>query len=227
MTKPDRLFELIQLLRRGKKPVTAEHLSNLLEVNIRTIYRDIATLQSMRVPIEGEAGVGYIMRKGYDLPPLMFTTEEIEAVTVGLALLRRTGDRGLVNAAQSVMRKISDVLPDDAEEPDALSLLVSDFGVQDIVNINVEALRAAIRKEHKIWITYFDAKSKSTQRKLLPIGLFYYVEVVTLVAWCELRQDFRNFRLDRIAELKVLDENFKPHGAKLRHEWRTAQELRR
>lgn len=223
MTKPDRLFELIQLLRRAKKPVTAEHLSAVLEMNIRTIYRDIATLQSMRVPIEGEAGVGYIMRKGYDLPPLMFTVEEIEAVTVGLALLRRTGDRGLIAAAQSVMQKISDVLPDDADEPDELSLLVSDFGVQDILNVDVDALRAAIRGEQKIWIAYFDAKNKSSKRKLLPIGLFYYVEVVTLVAWCELRNDFRTFRLDRIAELKLMDESFKPNGAKLRREWRTAQ----
>jgi predicted DNA-binding transcriptional regulator YafY len=223
MTKPDRLFELIQLLRRAKQPVTAEHLSALLEVNIRTIYRDVATLQSMRVPIEGEAGVGYIMRKGYDLPPLMFTTEEVEAVTVGLALLKRTGDRGLIRAAQSVMQKISEVLPDDAEEPDDLSLLVSDFGVQDITNIDVEALRAAIRNEQKIWIAYFDAKNASSRRTLLPIGLYYFVEVITLVAWCELRKDFRNFRLDRIANMKVLDDSFKPNGAKLRREWKATQ----
>jgi predicted DNA-binding transcriptional regulator YafY len=201
-------------------------LSVLLEVNIRTVYRDIATLQSMRVPIEGEAGVGYVMRAGYDLPPLMFTTEEVEAVTVGLALLKRTGDRGLMRAAQSVMRKISDVLPEDADEPDELSLLVSDFGVQNIANVDVEALRAAIRNEQKIWIAYFDAKSKSTRRTLLPIGLYYFVEVVTLVAWCELRKDFRNFRLDRIAEMKVLNDSFKPNGARLRREWRAAQEFR-
>jgi predicted DNA-binding transcriptional regulator YafY len=223
MTKPDRLFELIQLLRRAKKPVTAEHLSNLLEVNIRTIYRDIATLQSMRVPIAGEAGVGYIMRLGYDLPPLMFTTEEVEAVTVGLALLKRTGDRGLIRAAQSAMQKISDVLPDHAEEPDELSLLVSDFGVKDIANVDVEALRTAIRNEQKIWIAYFDAKNAASRRTLLPIGLYYFVEVVTLVAWCELRHDFRNFRLDRIADLKVLDDSFKPNGARLRREWKRLQ----
>lgn len=226
MTKPARLFELIQMLRRAKMPVTADHLSNLLEVNVRTIYRDIATLQSMRVPIEGEAGVGYVMRKGYDLPPLMFTTEEIEAVTVGLALLRRTGDRGLVAAAQSVMQKISDVLPDDAEEPDELSLLVSDFGVQDILNVDLDALRAAIRGECKIWISYSDANNIISQRTLRPIGLHYYVEVVTLVAWCELRNDFRSFRLDRIAELRVSNESFKSDGAKLRRQWREQQEHR-
>jgi predicted DNA-binding transcriptional regulator YafY len=223
MTKPDRLFELIQLLRRSKKPVTAEHLSAVLEVNIRTVYRDIAALQSMRVPIAGEAGVGYVMQSGYDLPPLMFTTEEIEAVTVGLALLKRTGDRGLIRAAQSVMLKISDVLPDDAEGPDELSLLVSDFGVQDISNVDVEALRAAIRNEQKIWIAYFDAKNVSSRRTLLPIGLYYFIEVVTLVAWCELRQDFRNFRLDRIADMKVLEASFKPNASKLRREWRQTQ----
>jgi predicted DNA-binding transcriptional regulator YafY len=224
MTKPDRLFELIQRLRRAKKPVIADRLAEALEVNVRTIYRDIATLQAMRVPIDGEAGVGYVMRKGYDLPPLMFTTEEVEAITVGLALLRRTGDRGLIRAAAGVMHKISDVLPEETEAPDELSLLVSHFGVADITNIDVDTLRATIRAQDKIHLTYFDSKNQSTRRRVLPLGLYYYVEVVTLLAWCELRQDFRNFRLDRIAKMDVLEESFKPHGARLRREWREREE---
>jgi predicted DNA-binding transcriptional regulator YafY len=223
MTKPERMFDLIQRLRRAKKPVIADRLAAEMEVNVRTIYRDIATLQAMRVPIEGEAGVGYVMRKGYDLPPLMFTTEEVEAITVGLALLRRTGDRGLIRASTGVLHKISAILPEETGGPDELSLLVSDFGVADITNIDVDVLRATIRDQTKIHIIYFDGNNTSSRRKVLPLGLYYYVEVVTLLAWCELRQDFRNFRLDRIANLDVLKDSFKPHGARLRLLWRERQ----
>ena len=111
MSRSDRMFEIIQLLRRAEKPMTAQALADALEVVPRTIYRDIAVLQGMRVPIEGEAGIGYVMRRGFDLPPLMFTAEEVEAIVVGLALLRRTGDLGLQAAAGRVSGKIAEVLP--------------------------------------------------------------------------------------------------------------------
>lgn len=223
MTKADRFFELIQLLRRAKRPITADWLAGELEVTARTIYRDIATLQAMRVPIDGEAGIGYVMRRGYDLPPLMFSAEEQEAITVGLALLSRTGDRGLIKASKSVLAKIGEVVPDDAEGPPDGALMVSGWGIDEIANIDTEALRRAIRDQYKLHIVYFDAKGRNTRRTVLPIGVTYYVEVATLVAWCELRQDFRNFRLDRMAALTVTDESFHPHGNRLRREWRAQQ----
>src|SRR5215470_19763004 len=114
MGRSNRMFEVIQVLRAARKPLTAQEIAERLEVNKRTIYRDIAALQAMRIPIEGEAGVGYVMRRGFDLPPLMFDADEVEAIVVGLALLRRTGDAGLQMAAESVAAKIADVLPIEA-----------------------------------------------------------------------------------------------------------------
>jgi predicted DNA-binding transcriptional regulator YafY len=224
MSRSDRLFEIIQLLRRAKRPLTADRLAETLEVATRTIYRDIAALQAMRVPIAGEAGVGYLMRPGFDLPPLMFSSDEVEAIVVGLALLRRTGDRGLQHAARSVGRKIGDVVPKELEATISRpSLYVSDFGAAP--SIDLQRLRGAIRAERKLALVYMDSESHETRRTVLPLAIFYYVEAVVLVAWCELRDDFRHFRVDRIAHCIELDDRFKARGDELRERWRAAYKV--
>ena len=219
MGRSNRLFEVIQLLRRASKPMTAQRLAERLEVTKRTIYRDIVALQSMRIPIEGEAGIGYMMRRGFDLPPLMFDADEVEAIVVGLALLQRTGDRGLNLAAESVAAKIADVLP--AETGRAMrrnSLTVSSWGTAT-TGLDMKAVRRAIREERKLRLDYIDGGARSTLRTVKPIAVVYYVEVTVLAAWCELRDDFRHFRVDRIAACKHLSARFTGEGDGLRTLW--------
>jgi predicted DNA-binding transcriptional regulator YafY len=220
MSRSDRLFEIIQLLRSAKAAVTARDLGAALEVTPRTIYRDIVALQSMRVPIEGEAGIGYVMRPGFDLPPLMFSAEEIEAIIVGLALLRRTGDIGLEVAAASIGRKISQVLPQERERKfDRAGLYVSSWGASPPAAVDLRVLRRAIRDEEKLRITYANQQGRQTKRTVRPLAIIYYVEVNLLAAWCELRRDFRHFRLDRIAACRTTGRRFIGQGEKLRGQW--------
>ncbi|MGB1311149.1 MAG: helix-turn-helix transcriptional regulator [Leucothrix sp.] len=213
MSKTDRLFEIIQILRSRNHSVTAEELAEELEVSKRTIYRDIQALQAMRTPIDGEAGVGYMMRSGYDLPAINFNANELEAIVVGLNLLARTGDKGLQQAARSVANKIEAV----REKTD--SLVVSDWGVELPNTVDVEQLRGAIRDEQKLRIHYRDEAGNESQRRVMPIAVVYYIEVVVLAAWCELREDFRHFRVDRIVQTELLDEYFRGEGSRLRQQW--------
>ncbi len=220
MARSDRLFEIIQLLRRRKRVVTAQWIAEQLEVTPRTIYRDIAALQAMRVPIEGEVGVGYLMRDGFDLPPLMFDAEEVEAISVGLALLNRTGDRGLVKAATRVARKIADVVPHQvARQLGGFQSQVSTYGIKLPSAIEMPRLRQAIRENTKIRIAYTNSKGVESLRTLMPIVIFYYVEVALLVAWCELRNDFRQFRIDRIGSIQYLEDTFLNVADELRNRW--------
>ena len=220
------MFEIIQVLRRADQPVTSHELASSLEVTQRTIYRDVAALQAMRVPIEGEAGIGYIMRAGFDLPPLMFSSEEVEAIIVGLALLQRTGDIGLQDASNRVSAKIAEVLPDDLERNlEAPHLLVSSWGANPPRQVDLASVRQAIRQETKLQIIYEDAHDRRSERKIKPLAILYYVEVVLLTAWCELREDFRHFRLDRISFCKTLDERFPQEGDPLRALWRQQHDL--
>jgi len=220
VSRSERMFEIIQLLRSAKTPRTAASLAEALEVTPRTVYRDIAALQAMRVPIAGEAGVGYVMRRGFDLPPLMFSTEEVEAIVVGLALLRRTGDLGLLAAAESVGRKIALVLP---EEPGRRlheeSLQVSAWGAKP-PRIDLRLLRRAVHEEQKLYLVYEDEEGRRTERTVRPLAIVYYVAVNVLAAWCELRRDFRHFRLDRIQACAATGERFAREGEKLRASWR-------
>ncbi len=217
MRRATRLFEIIQMLRIAERPVTADQIAVALEVSPRTIYRDIAALQAMRTPIDGEAGVGYVMRRGYDLPPLNFDVEEIEALYVGLSLLSRTGDAGLKSAARRISRKI------DALGSDITSIMVSDWGAQEAKTVSASDLRNAIRNEQKLRLVYRDAGAAQTQRVVMPIGIAYYVEVVLLVGWCEMRGDFRQFRLDRMEDCLFLDEYFVGHGTELVRQWEAAR----
>ncbi|MEM9332064.1 MAG: YafY family protein [Pseudomonadota bacterium] len=210
MQRTDRLFEIINMLRAASKPLTAQMIADRLEVTTRTVYRHMATLQSMRIPIEGEAGVGYIMRPGYDLPPLNFDIEEREAIMVGLCLLKRTGDKNLQTAADRVFEKIGDTW----SEP--LGLQVSDWGIEQSDSSIFESLRKAVRNSEKLKIRYRSLDETESERHVLPLVLTYHVQVAVLGCWCELRGDFRHFRVDRISSIKSTGVFFANHASQLR-----------
>lgn len=216
MTRSTRLFDIIQILRSAEAPVTARALAEELEVTPRTIYRDVVALQAMRVPVEGEAGVGYVMRAGFDLPPLMFTPEELEALYVGMALLQRTGDAGLERAARRVGEKIVSALPG---EPPKVPLQVSGWNRIPQGGLEAETLREYIRAEAELVLSYTDLQGEVTKRTVLPIGLIYYIDVVVLAAWCTLRGAFRHFRIDRIGTCAPSGHSFAGHGDALRRRW--------
>jgi predicted DNA-binding transcriptional regulator YafY len=218
LRRADRLFDIIQLLRTASAPVTAAALAITLEVTPRTIYRDVATLQARRVPIEGAPGLGYVLQRGFELPPLMFTSEEIEAIVVGTRLLRRTGDVGLQDAASRVLSKVEVVLPETLRDYLASPIaFVSPHGAPAVDDLAV--IRTAIREERKLRIDYADEQGRRTSRTVWPFALAYYLAATVIGAWCELRDDFRHFRADRIQSLAVLDEGFPVPGQKLTADW--------
>ncbi len=218
MRRLDRLFEIIQILRSVNRSITADEIAQQLEVSVRTIYRDIQALQAMRTPIEGEAGVGYMMRQGYDLPPINFSADEVEAIIVGMSLISRTGDKKLLQAGSRVLQKI-DTVRDRLE-----SFQVSEWGATTPETIDPEILRNAIREERKLQLQYSDERQEITNRIVLPISIVYYIEVIVMVAWCELRNDFRHFRVDRILSCELLDQFFRRKGNQLRIQWKKEAE---
>ncbi len=207
MSRSHRMFEIIQLLRRASAPVTAQAIAAVLEVDKRTVYRDIAALSAMRVPIEGEAGVGYVMRGGFDLPPLMFTAEEAEAIALGLALLGRTRDGGLQKAAARVRRKLTDVLPLHIGPIETIPLRASTWSDIPEAQVDCGLIRQAIRQERKLRLVYRDADASVTTRTVRPLMLTYWVDGIVLAAWCELRNDYRHFRMDRMEDCAPLEES--------------------
>ena len=217
MSKTARFFEIIQILRSAPAPVLAQSMAGMLEVSVRTIYRDIAALQARQVPIYGQAGVGYELRKGYDLPPLNLDAEEAEAVAVGLKLVARTGDVDLWRAAGRASRKLNEVAPGTAR------LVPSTCGVEDVRNLDLGALRQAIREEQKVWLAYQDEKGRMSERVIWPLVLIYYVDCATVAGWCELRSDLRHFRADRVRECVFLEDGFQGKGAALRDQWEATQ----
>lgn len=220
MRRADRLFDIIQTLRGKTQPTTAAALAQKLEVATRTIYRDIATLQARRIPIEGEPGLGYMLQRGFDLPPLMFTMEEIEAITVGANLVHRIRDPKLREAAESVLSKLQHSVPKELR-----SYLVSPrFYVSegDIVRpegIELLDVRNAIRACRKIAITYIDEQQRRSRRTIWPIATVYYVDVTLIAAWCELRGDFRHFRADRIVQSEALEERYAADSSLMMADW--------
>src|SRR5215469_5305041 len=220
MRRADRLFDIIQALRTARHPVTAAALAEQLEVTDRTIYRDIAALQGSRVPIEGAPGLGYVLRRGYDLPPLMFTSEEADAIAIGVRLLRRLRDPKLQQAAESVLSKLAVVVPEPLQ-PHLVSapIYVSDGDAPPVTGVDPSALRDAIHGARKLAIAYIDEQGRRTHRTVRPVAMAYYVDVTVLGAWCELRNDFRNFRVDRISNAGLLDERFIAESGELLAEW--------
>lgn len=220
MRRGDRLFEIIQLLRGASRPMTAADIAGALEVTTRTIYRDVAALQARRVPIEGAPGVGYVLRRGFDLPPLMFTIEEVEAIAVGARLVRRTGDVSLQQAAESVLSKVTVILPEVLQgHLAAPPFFVSDFGVRASPVVDLSEIRGAIRNTRKVRIVYVDEQGRRSHRIIRPVAIAYYVQATLIAAWCELRQAYRHFRTDRIMSTKVLDEVFPADQGRLLKGW--------
>ncbi len=216
MRRADRLFQVIQLLRR-RNVVTAAWLAQELEVSERTIYRDISDLVTSGVPIEGEAGVGSILRRGFDLPPLMFTEPEIEAMVLGARVVTSWGDAGLARAAAEALARVEAVLPDRlrARLTDT-RLFAPAFHVPPAFAASLTTLRQAMDQRRKVRMSYTSGQAENTQRTVRPLGLFFWGKIWTLAAWCEMRVAFRNFRLDRINEATLGDRFEEEPGRTLR-----------
>ncbi|NIX77418.1 helix-turn-helix transcriptional regulator [Microvirga terricola] len=220
MRKASRLFEIIQILRLAKEPVTAAQMAEKLKVTPRSIYRDIAALQAMQVPVQGGRGIGYLLRSGFDLPPLMFSIEETEAMVLALALLERTGDVALKEAAKRVGQKIAGAMPPPLRQALGVNTLYAWGTVAPSPDgIDLGMVRSAIRDEQKIELDYRDEQGRATRRTIRPLAVIYYSETANVVAWCELRGDLRNFRADRVEASRPVDASFKGEGDELRRRW--------
>lgn len=205
MRRADRLFHLVQLIR-GRRLSTAAFLAKRLEVSERTVYRDIADLQHQGVPIEGEAGVGYRLGSGFDLPPLMFTQQEANALVASLRLAQAWLDPGMARDAEVALGKIFSVLSVSSRAAaESLPLYAPVMDPDVATQGKLQLLREAVQARRKLKVDYVDAAGKSSQRVLWPLGCFYWGSVWTLAAWCEARQDFRGFRVDRMARLELLE----------------------
>ena len=214
MRRADRLFEIIQLMRR-QRLVRARDLAEKLEVSERTIYRDVRDLMASRVPIEGEAGVGYALRSGFDLPPLMFDEHEIEALVLGARIIESWTDAKLAEAAGNVIAKVEAVIPERLRQHMAdTALLAPSRHRAEPITIDASELRRALRRRLKIHFHYRDSEDRPSARIVRPLALSFYGPVWLLASWCELRQDFRSFRLDRMSQVDVLDERFRPEPGK-------------
>jgi predicted DNA-binding transcriptional regulator YafY len=209
MRRAERLLQLLQILRRHRRPVTGDTIARELEVSLRTVYRDIAALIDDRVPIRGEAGVGYVLGEGFDLPPLMFTPDELEAVMLGLRWVARRGDTQLSRAAQDTVAKIGAVLPEKLRPFlfDA-ALVVPQFGKVIADSVDVGPFRTAIREGRKSQITYRAEDGKETERIIWPIAVAYFDAQRLIIGWCELRQAFRSFRTDRMIAHHLLEQKY-------------------
>ncbi len=214
MRRAERLFELVQLIR-CRRLSTAAWLAAKLEVSERTVYRDIADLMAQGVPIEGEAGVGYRMNAGFDLPPLMFTHDEARALVASVRLAQPRLDAALARQAEAALSKILAVLPAAARAAaESLPVYAPDFGVDEPTRARIEVLRVAIEARRTLQFGYLDAQGRRSERTVLPLGCFYWGEVWTLAAWCETRAGFRSFRVDRVGGLAVLEARFNDEPGK-------------
>ena len=214
MRRADRLFEIVHHLR-GRRLTTAAQLAEWLEVSDRTVYRDIADLLASGIPIEGEAGVGYRLQPNFELPPLMFTHNEVDALVAGARLIESWGGASLAAGARSAIAKISAVLPPDKRMTlEATPVHAPNFFINERMSQYMDDLRRAVNESRYVELHYTDIDAKESIRRVRPIGLFYWGDRWTLGAWCELRNDFRNFRLDRIATLVRVDECFKDEAGK-------------
>ena len=220
MARSQRLLELIQVLRQHRWPVSGQTLAEELGVSLRTIYRDIETLNGLGASIEGEAGIGFVLRPGFVLPPLMFSDEEIEALVLGSRFLAQRADEPLARAARNAIAKIAAVLPDDLRESIAGSgLLAGPAPPTEPQPSDLAPIRGAIRGERKLVLHYADRKGERTRRTVWPIALGYLEQVQVLAAWCELREDFRHFRTDRILALQQTDTRYPQRRRALMQAW--------
>jgi predicted DNA-binding transcriptional regulator YafY len=223
MSRAERLLDLIQVLRRHRNPVSGRHLAEVLGVSLRTLYRDIASLQAQGAPVEGEPGLGYVLRPGFTLPPLMFREEEIEALVLGMRWVAERADAPLASAARDALAKIAAVLPPDLRERlDASTLMVGPAEAAP-ERVDLAALRGAIRAQHKVAIRYRDAGGAESERVVWPFALGFFERVRVVVAWCEARKNFRHFRTDRMEALSLTGERYPRSRHALLREWRAVQ----
>ena len=221
MSRAQRLLDLIQVLRRHRHPVSGAALAEATGVSLRTVYRDIETLKAEGAHIDGEAGVGYVLRPGFMLPPLMFSEEEIEAIVLGSRWVHQRADKSLAGAAANVLAKIGAVLPQDLRETlDDSGLLVGPAETVSAGDAELPKIRQAIRRERKLTISYNDKDGAPTKRTVWPFALAFFEKVRVVVTWCELREDYRHFRTDRIATLTVNDKRYPRRRQALLKEWR-------
>ena len=218
MRRADRLFQIVQLLRRRRSTVTtAKEIARKLEISERTVYRDISDLVLAGTPIDGEAGVGYRIRPGYDLPPLMFDREEIQALVLGVRIVRQVGDPALARASESILSKVATVLPKELEPLLADTRLFATTRVRGSHAADALAVtREGLTAQRRIRMRYTDERGEATERTVRPLGVFFWGKTWTLAAWCEMRVGFRNFRLDRVGEATLLDRFEEEPGRTLR-----------
>ena len=214
MRRADRLFQIVQLIR-GRRLSTAAFLAGRLEVSLRTIYRDVADLQHQGIPIEGEAGVGYRLGAGFELPPLMFSQGEANALVAAARLAQTWVDGGMAREIEGALGKILSVLPPAARAAaEAQALYAPGSGLDTRAQAALQALREAVQSCHVVRLDYADVQGLPSLRRVRPLGCFYWGKVWTLSAWCERRDGFRGFRIDRIAAFEVLDERFRQEPGK-------------
>ena len=225
MSRAERLLELMQVLRRYRQPVSGRALADEVGISLRTLYRDIATLQGQGAVIDGEPGVGYVLRPGFMLPPLMFSEEEIEAIVLGSRWVAERGDRRLAGAATDALAKIAAVLPADLRDTLETSALFVAPGAAVGGDAELGAIRKAIRAERKLAIAYRDASGAETRRTIWPFALGFFERVRIVAAWCELRDDFRNFRIDRIASLVPKAARYPRRRQALLKDWRERESI--
>jgi predicted DNA-binding transcriptional regulator YafY len=224
MRRAERLLRIIQILRRHRRPVRGQLMAEEVEVSLRTLYRDIADMITDGVPIRGEAGIGYVLGEGYDVPPLMFNADELEAVMLGLRWVERRGDKDLARAAQDTIAKIGAVLPEPLK-PFLFDsgLLAPPIFTKTEDSVDVASLRQAIREQRKVELLYRDESGKDSVRVVWPIGISYFDAQRLLIAWCELRGDFRSFRTDRMTKATVSTVKYVERRKVLLKRWMDAR----
>jgi predicted DNA-binding transcriptional regulator YafY len=226
MSRADRLLRLVQLLRRYRAPVSAEVLAAELEVSARSIYRDVQTLREQGAAIDGEAGVGYVLKPGFLLPPLMFSEEELEALTLGLRLTAEHGDAGLERAAADVAAKLRAVLPKDLRALlESTGLLAGPARERPAESVDLAEIRRALRRERKAQIDYLDGRGAPSTRTIWPLALGFFERARVVVAWCEQRKDYRSFRTDRMRRWSTLTVPLPRPRQALLGEWRARENI--
>jgi len=228
MRRTERLFQIIQILRRKNAPVTGQELATELETSLRTLYRDMAELIAQRVPIRGEAGTGYVLDAGFDMPPLMLTTDELEAAVLGARWVAARGDVRLARGAEDLIAKLSVAVPADLQ-PVILDsgLLPVSFRRRSEDSFDVAVVREAIRSQKKIDMDYADEAGRVTRRTVWPFLIAYSDDIRMMCAWCELREDFRHFRTDRVRSIALQEKRFPERVARLRKRWEAGREAER
>ena len=220
MNRTERLFALMDALRRHRRPVTAASLADELAVSLRTIYRDVQVLIGLGAPIDGEAGLGYLLRPGFFLPPLMFDEDELEALVLGAQWVSGQNDTGLTQAASNALAKIAAASPKDLRDAMANTGLWVAPVAKETTVADIRLVREAIRREHKLRIGYVAETGAPSERAIWPIALAFYERKQTVAAWCELRSAFRHFRIDRITALAATSERYPRRRADLVKAWR-------